>query len=105
MPNASEIARELTENRLDILRSLAQDYKYASKGYKEQLLRDLRRIERELDIPSIDYNSSEFMQEVRDACKALSVQSGQSLGTDAGRTDGLAPVTDRRYISVPSTRR
>lgn len=73
--NPSELAR-LEEERQELLQILINKtgtppaiYGVADKGFKsgrEKLLEQLRRIERELGIPHVNYNSSEFAKQLDD---------------------------------------
>jgi hypothetical protein len=72
MPNPSELQRleeeeiieQQIQNALDILRDLVH---IGSKWVKERYLADLRRIESELGIESIPYNSENFYERSKNA--------------------------------------
>lgn len=74
MPNPSEMQRLLEEEedlkntRIDAALALLQDLKFnPHKAIKEQYLRELRRLERELGIESTPYSNNNFIERSRDA--------------------------------------
>lgn len=98
MPNASEVARELEEHRVMLLAQLGVEYRQQGlpKSRKQALLNDIRRIERELGIEGVNYNSDDFRSEIENACQNLSVQPGFTFSQSAIDSHGLAEDTSFR---------